>query len=699
MKMKSRRFVAVLSSLLMTASLISGGASLSASAVGTDPVVVVSLGDSYSSGEGITPFYGQDKGVPEKFYDYDWLSHRSKNGWPAQLVIPGVDGVTKDYEYRNPKSDACRWYFGAVSGAETKNFSNEKQEKKVNRKEGGLFGTKYQFTRELPLQMDVFKDNNLQGKVDYVTLSVGGNDVGFSDIVTTCAVGSTYLEDALVDATIGDYVDNPNVIDLKMAWLWANFSETRANIKQVYKDIQDNAGEQAEIIVAGYPQLLEPNGKGVAISQKEAQTVDANVSKFNNKLKELVEECQSEGMHIHFVSVEEEFNKDGGHAAYSSDPWINPIIMTKDAEDLEGGFFGLGASAFSMHPNATGAQHYAKCVNDLIASIHKQGGVLSGKVCKASDHSTPISNASVKVYDGDTLVASTVSDSSGNYSVNLPIGNYHVDINASGYIDFSCYTDVVTEETTYMETFLMVEGEEGETGNVSGTVINGLTGSGVEGVQLTVRKNWNNSQYGDVVATGTTQSNGSYTLENLPIGNYTVSTYKEGFVNNTFNIVVQKGDNASQNGTITPFLSGDSYRIILTWGENPSDLDSHVYGYRSSGTPFHVYFSDMHAYDDNNTEICNLDVDDTTSYGPETITLRPSSDKPYYYYIYKYAGSGTVAASLAKITVYQGENIVGTFNVPTDLGPSDYWNVFAIKNGQLIINNTITSSPNTSYAD
>ena len=35
----------------------------------------------------------------------------------------------------------------------------------------------YDSYRDLPYQLDVFKDNNLKGKVDYVTMTLGGNDV------------------------------------------------------------------------------------------------------------------------------------------------------------------------------------------------------------------------------------------------------------------------------------------------------------------------------------------------------------------------------------------------------------------------------------------------------------------------------------------------------------------------------------------
>lgn len=116
----------------------------------------------------------------------------------------------------------------------------------------------------------------------------------------------------------------------------------------------------------------------------------------------------------------------------------------------------------------------------------------------------------------------------------------------------------------------------------------------------------------------------------------------------------------------------------------------------SNGNSFHVYYSSKTSYYTYN-ENCILDVDDTTSYGPETITLKQTSNGSYYYYIHKYAGNGTLLTSEAKITVYRAGSLVATFNVPTNLEEGDYWNVFAIINGQIIPNNTITRSPNTSY--
>ena len=95
-----------------------------------DMPVVVSLGDSYSSGEGVQPYYGQK--TSGKHTCEDWIAHRSSCAWPGLLQYNGkylntvraqnpsvLDGLTVDY-------DSCKdngsWYFTAVSGAVTKDI-------------------------------------------------------------------------------------------------------------------------------------------------------------------------------------------------------------------------------------------------------------------------------------------------------------------------------------------------------------------------------------------------------------------------------------------------------------------------------------------------------------------------------------------------------------------------------------------------
>lgn len=338
---------------IMFASDTSSGLTTTATTVGysnDNPLIIVSLGDSYSSGEGIPKFYGQDLAWTEKVKNEDWLAHRSTKSWPSLLKVPGVDGTMADYRVPlGTTSDASiRWYFAAASGAETKHLQDSFH--KEYHHSYGPFTEPLDGHKNLPPQLDVF--DNIRGDVDYVTLSIGGNDVGFADVVTTCAVNCTYLhfgatsklEDQLNDA-------------------WDNFYITRSNIRNAYENIKSAAGVQASIIVAGYPQLLEPNGKGFVINKKEAELVNNNVSRFNDEIESIVNGCRNSGMDIYFVDVEPEFS---GHQAYSSSSYLNKIIFSKQSEDLDNTGFG---SAYSVHPNEKGAQAYAKLVNAKIKEI------------------------------------------------------------------------------------------------------------------------------------------------------------------------------------------------------------------------------------------------------------------------------------------------------------------------------------------
>lgn len=305
--------------------------------------IVVSMGDSYSSGEGIEPFYDENLKNKEKVKSHDWLAHRSEKSWPGMLEIPGLDGFTRDDRNKN-------WFFVASSGAETKHLKYE-QDKKFSRG----FVSQYGDTAYLPAQLDVF-DKFEKGAVDYVTISIGGNDAGFASIVTTAFMKSTYLG----STDLSNELDN----------VWAKFYKDggiRKDIYNAYKDIEKAAGPQAQIIVAGYPRLLDENGKGMMISKKEAALINNNVTLFNKAIEDIVKQCQSEGMKICFVSVEEAFSD---HGAYSNTPYIHKVYPLKSKDEELVNF--TKASAYSMHPTYDGAIEYAKCVNEAIENLAEE---------------------------------------------------------------------------------------------------------------------------------------------------------------------------------------------------------------------------------------------------------------------------------------------------------------------------------------
>ena len=57
----------------------------SAASSGGRDYVIVSLGDSYSAGEGNEPFFGQNS--DDKHKNPDWVAHRSEKAWSGRLTI------------------------------------------------------------------------------------------------------------------------------------------------------------------------------------------------------------------------------------------------------------------------------------------------------------------------------------------------------------------------------------------------------------------------------------------------------------------------------------------------------------------------------------------------------------------------------------------------------------------------------------
>ena len=314
-----------------------------------DSSVIVSMGDSYSSGEGIEPFFGQDLPLSLKVKNYSWLAHRSENAWSGMLSLPSLSGTMSE--------NADNWYFVAASGATTANI-NGIFEKTYYKKQPSRTLPDLQDTVPLPSQISIFEKLKEEGKTaDYVTITIGGNDVDFAGAVTAAVCSSTYL----TPAYLSDKINNT----------WKDFYEggIRESICSTYEEIHKAAGKDARIIVAGYPKLLDPSGSVFLFSEDAAQCLNRAVSQFNDALESIVYDYRTiHGYDIWFVSVEEAFQ---GHGAYSDAPYLNGVIIGTRSEDINDSEI---ISSYSMHPNYEGACIYAECVQSKIDELE---GVLS----------------------------------------------------------------------------------------------------------------------------------------------------------------------------------------------------------------------------------------------------------------------------------------------------------------------------------
>jgi len=113
------------------------------------------------------------------------------------------------------------------------------------------------------------------------------------------------------------------------------------------------------------------------------------------------------------------------------------------------------------------------------------------------------------------------------------------------------------------------------------------------------------------------------------------------------------------------------YKLTLTWGADPSDLDSHLWTPLIQGQTYHIYFADQGSQ--TSPPYAELDHDDVTSYGPENLTIKQLCTGTYQYAIYHYAGSGTITTSGAEIRIFDESGLVQTLNVPNVYSESNWW--------------------------
>ena len=199
----------------------------------------------------------------------------------------------------------------------------------------------------------------------------------------------------------------------------------------------------------------------------------------------------------------------------------------------------------------------------------------------------------------------------------------------------------------------------------------------IEGVSVTLQRN------GAQSVSGTTNASGSVNLGSTFADDQDalLIVKKEGYSN-----LVVKCSCAGMTYAISPAMTSlDGMRVVLSWGEKPFDLDSHLLF--PGG---HIYFDSKEGTD------ANLDVDDTDSYGPETVTIsKKHFGESYIYAVQDYSNKGLpnsnyLSASKAKVFVYVGSSLVRSYSVPAGKR-GNIWTVFKLNpNGEFEDINSVT---------
>jgi lysophospholipase L1-like esterase len=229
----------------------------------------VALGDSYSSGVGT-----------REFYEEPGECDRGPNAYPPKVA------AAKSYTLS----------FQACSGAKTTEV-NEKQ-----------LGT-------------------LSATTSLVTITIGGNDAGFSNVIINCALYYFTCGSAISEAN--EFIKN------KLPGL----------LETTYKDIRAKAST-AKVVVLGYPKLFTKEGKTCNVNF----LTSGNEKKMNEsaELLDSVIKARAEVAKFTFVNPTSAFES---HEVCSSSEWLNG-----QSDPL----------SESYHPNVAGQAEFTSLIEAVL---------------------------------------------------------------------------------------------------------------------------------------------------------------------------------------------------------------------------------------------------------------------------------------------------------------------------------------------
>ena len=267
--------IAVTTALL--AACAGGGSKPSTATTRAPAVVAVALGDSYSSGEGAPPYDPSPKGC-----------NRADAGWARRL----------------------RRDVAAIGSLDLRACSGATVEDVLSRTGKGGSGA------QLPSTPDP--------SVTLVTITVGGNDIGFGAIVATCFI----LSCAGVPGSGSFHITLDQLATALDATLYPAI--TRAYPK-------------ARIVHVGYPRLTPPVGQAVHdcawLSPDEQPAAAQIVAELDQTIH-----AAATRAHVTYVDTTEAF---AGHELCSGSSWVNPVSLQGRSQ---------------AHPTAAGQQALERSV-------------------------------------------------------------------------------------------------------------------------------------------------------------------------------------------------------------------------------------------------------------------------------------------------------------------------------------------------
>ena len=173
-----------------------------------------------------------------------------------------------------------------------------------------------------------------------------------------------------------------------------------------------------------------------------------------------------------------------------------------------------------------------------------------------------------------------------------------------------------------------------------------------------------------------TDTGGNFTIAVRRNSQTTLVAQSGARLSNTLSATSGNADSTLPNCLVLADALTGGVTMKLTWGAQPSDLDSYLI--TPSGST--VFYSSKGSL--TSAPFANLDVDDTTAFGPEVVTIARLMVGTYKYAVNNYSGqsSGQIGASSARVELSLTDRPVELFVPPStgETSSTNWWHLFEL---------------------
>ena len=205
------------------------------------------------------------------------------------------------------------------------------------------------------------------------------------------------------------------------------------------------------------------------------------------------------------------------------------------------GSYTVIATSPTYDTGVTGAIISANETTTVNFSLQASPGSISGTVVSAIG-SSPISGVLIEVTLNNMLIFSTLTDTSGDYSISgISPGSYVVHAYATNYQTGSAGALIVSNTTTTVNFSLVAS-----PGTIAGTVTSAATGLPISGALVEVNLS------SIVIDSAVTDSSGSYSISGMPPGSYIVDAYATNYQTGTTGAIVLSNATTTVDFSLQP---------------------------------------------------------------------------------------------------------------------------------------------------